>query len=57
MSDLYLKLANTSLGKQAVSSLGLPAPIELERWKRQDQPFLEGKVLLGAGPGPGPWAH
>jgi len=52
MSDLYLKLANTSLGKQAVSSLGLPAPIELERWKRQDQPFLEGKVLLGAGPRP-----
>jgi len=52
MSDLYLKLVNTSLGKQAVSSLGLPAPIELERWKRQDQPFLEGKVLLGAGPRP-----
>ena len=52
MSDLYLKLVNTSLGKQAVSSLGLPAPIELERWKRQDQPFLEGKILFGAGPHP-----
>ena len=52
MSDLYLKFVNTSVGKQAASSLGLPAPTELERWKRQDQSFIEGKVLVGAGPRP-----
>lgn len=52
MSDLYLKLVNTSIGKQVVNSLSLPAPLQLERWQRQDQPFLEGKVLLGAGPRP-----
>ncbi|TVP61978.1 MAG: short chain dehydrogenase, partial [Halomonadaceae bacterium] len=52
MSDLYLKFANSPLGKQAVSSLGLPAPQPLERWQRSDQPFIEGDVLLGAGPAP-----
>ena len=52
MSDLYLKLVNTPLGKQVVNSLSLPAPLQLERWQRPDQPFIEGKVLLGAGPRP-----
>lgn len=52
MSDLYLKFANSPLGKQAVSSLGLPAPLPLARWQRCDQPFIAGDVLLGAGPAP-----
>jgi len=52
MSDLYLRFVNTSLGKQLVSSLSLPAPMELERQEKQDQPFIEGHVLLGAGPSP-----
>ncbi|MEQ6884429.1 3-oxoacyl-ACP reductase [Salicola sp. Rm-C-2C1-2] len=52
MSDFYLKFVNTSVGKQAASSLGLPSPIELQRWKRQDQAFIDGKVLVGAGPRP-----
>ncbi|MDX1587487.1 MAG: 3-oxoacyl-ACP reductase [Oleiphilaceae bacterium] len=52
MSDLYLRIANTPLGKQAVSSLGLPTPLKLERWERADKPFIEGNVLLGAGPNP-----
>lgn len=51
MSDLYLKLINTSLGKTAANTLGLPAPLPLQRLKRVDQPFIEGDVLLGAAAG------
>lgn len=51
MSDLYLKLVNTSLGKSAAHSLGLPSPIPLKRSKRADQPFIEGNVLIGAASG------
>jgi len=51
MSDLYLKFVNTPLGKTAAQSLGLPAPIPLNRLKRPDQPFIEGDVLVGAGNG------
>jgi 3-oxoacyl-[acyl-carrier protein] reductase len=48
MSDRYLKFVNTSFGKTAAQSLGLPAPVPLKRWKRADQPFIEGDVLIGA---------
>ncbi|WP_166269512.1 3-oxoacyl-ACP reductase [Marinobacter caseinilyticus] len=51
MSDLYLKLVNTSIGKSAAQSLGLPSPLPLKRWKRSDQPFIEGNVLIGAASG------
>ena len=51
MSDLYLKLINTSLGQTAANTLGLPAPVPLKRLKRVDQPFIEGDVLLGAAAG------
>jgi len=51
MSDLYLKLVNTPVGKTAAQSLGLPSPIPLKRLKRVDQPFIEGNVLIGAGQG------
>ncbi len=51
MSDLYLKLVNTPVGKTAAQSLGLPSPNPLKRLKRVDQPFVEGDVLIGAGPG------
>ncbi len=51
MSDLYLKLVNTPVGKTAAQSLGLPSPAPLKRLKRVDQPFIEGNVLVGAGPG------
>ena len=52
MSDLYLKFVNTPIGKSVVQSLSLPSPVNLERWQRADQPFVEGHVLLGAGPEP-----
>ena len=51
MSDLYLKLVNTPVGKTAAQTLGLPSPVPLKRLKRLDQPFIEGAVLIGAGPG------
>ncbi|AOY87175.1 3-oxoacyl-ACP reductase [Marinobacter salinus] len=51
MSDLYLKIVNTPVGKTAAQSLGLPAPVPLKRLKRVDQPFLEGDVLIGAAAG------
>ena len=52
MSDYYLKFVNTPIGKSVVQSLSLPSPVELERWKRPDQPFVEGHILLGAGRNP-----
>ncbi|WP_286220237.1 3-oxoacyl-ACP reductase [Marinobacter apostichopi] len=51
MPDLYLKFVNTPVGKTAAQSLGLPAPIPLNRLRRPDQPFIEGDVLVGAGKG------
>ncbi|WP_036210133.1 3-oxoacyl-ACP reductase [Marinobacter sp. MCTG268] len=48
MPDRYLKFVNTPFGKTAAQSLGLPAPVPLKRWKRADQPFIEGDVLIGA---------
>jgi 3-oxoacyl-[acyl-carrier protein] reductase len=51
MSDLYLKLVNTSVGKSAAQTLGLPAPVPLRRQKRVDQPFIEGDILVAAATG------
>ncbi|SFM43011.1 3-oxoacyl-ACP reductase [Marinobacter zhejiangensis] len=51
MSDLYLKFVNTPVGKSAAQTLGLPSPVPLSRWKRPDQPFIEGHVLVGASAG------
>ena len=51
MSDLYLRIVNTPVGKTAAQSLGLPAPVPLKRLKRIDQPFIEGDVLIGAAAG------
>lgn len=51
MSDLYLKFVNTPVGKSAAQTLGLPSPVPLNRWKRPDQPYIEGNVLVGAASG------
>ncbi|HKK56230.1 3-oxoacyl-ACP reductase [Marinobacter sp.] len=51
MSDNYLRFVNTPFGKTAAQYLGLPAPVKLKRWKRGDQPFVEGNVLVGAAAG------
>lgn len=51
MADRYLEFVNSPLGRQIVSTLSLPAPVRLERWQDQAQPFLKGKVLLGGSKG------
>ncbi|NMT64749.1 3-oxoacyl-ACP reductase [Marinobacter orientalis] len=48
MSDIYLKFVNTPMGRTTAQTLGLPSPVPLKRWKRTDQPFIEGDVLVGA---------
>lgn len=47
MSDRYQAFANSSLGKLVVKNLGLPAPIELDRFDA-NKPLVNGAVLLGA---------
>lgn len=51
MADRYLEFVNSSLGRQIVNTLSLPAPVRLERWQDQAQPFLKGKVLVGGSKG------
>ncbi|WP_166261578.1 3-oxoacyl-ACP reductase [Marinobacter salicampi] len=51
MSDFYLKLVNTPLGKTAAQTLGLPSPVTLKRQARVDEPFITGDVLAGSASG------
>lgn len=51
MSDVYLKLVSTLPGRTAARTLGLPAPVPLQRLQRSNQPFVEGNVVLAAAPG------
>lgn len=50
MSDRYQAFANSALGKLLIKNLGLPAPVELDRFDA-GQPFINGAVLLGAAAG------
>ena len=48
MSDSYLKLVNTKLGRKIISALGLPTPLILTR-ESSDKPHrLTANLLLGA---------
>lgn len=53
MSDFYLELTQSPVGRRVVSSLGLPTPPSLARndaaWP--EQPLTDATVALGAGPG------
>ncbi|RYZ19153.1 MAG: short chain dehydrogenase, partial [Sphingobacteriales bacterium] len=49
MSDRYQAFANSALGKLVIKNLGLPAPIELDRYQ-PGKPLVNGAVLLGAAP-------
>lgn len=46
MADRYMHFANSTLGGKLVSSLGLPKPPTLERY-RPGKPVIEGAVVLG----------
>ncbi len=50
MSDRYQAFANSALGKLVIKNLGLPAPVELDRYQ-PGQPLVNGAVLVGAAPG------
>jgi 3-oxoacyl-[acyl-carrier protein] reductase len=53
MADRYQQLINTPLGKIVSKQVGLPAPVQLERFDSgpPTQPVIDGPVLLGAAPG------
>lgn len=50
MSDRYSQLVNTPPGKLVAQQLGLPRPVELDRW-REGSPVLDGTALVGSAPG------
>jgi 3-oxoacyl-[acyl-carrier protein] reductase len=51
MSDTYLELANSALGKKLFSAMGLPEPVALDREDPEQPHKLIGKVLLGKAKG------
>jgi 3-oxoacyl-[acyl-carrier protein] reductase len=46
MSDKYLSFTQSQVGRLLVQNLGLPRPVELERYAEGD-PLVKGTVLLG----------
>lgn len=50
MSDRYQAFANSALGKLIIKNLGLPAPLDLDRYDAS-KPLVNGAVLFGAAPG------
>jgi len=50
MSDRYQQLVNSPIGRMVSKQVGLPQPVELERYE-PSQPIISGPVLLGAAAG------
>jgi 3-oxoacyl-[acyl-carrier protein] reductase len=46
MKDGYFDFANSAMGAKLVNALGLPKPLQLERFK-EGQPVVKGSVLVG----------
>src|SRR4051794_11760549 len=46
MSDRYQSLIHTPVGQLLAKNLGLPNPVELERWS-EDAPLVDGTVVIG----------
>jgi 3-oxoacyl-[acyl-carrier protein] reductase len=49
MTDRYSQLVNNPLGRVVAKNVGLPQPVELDRFSAGD-PVIRGKVVLGAAP-------
>ncbi|MCH4247463.1 MAG: 3-oxoacyl-ACP reductase [Acinetobacter populi] len=49
MTDQYQTFAKSPIGKFVIKNLGLPSPIELDRFQA-GQPVIQGAVLFGAAP-------
>ena len=50
MSDRYSQLVRSRIGSAVAGTVGLPQPVELERFE-PGEPVISGEVLLGAAPG------
>jgi 3-oxoacyl-[acyl-carrier protein] reductase len=50
VSDLYSQVVNSLPGRFIAPRVGLPQPVELERYTRE-APVVSGAVLIGAAPG------
>jgi 3-oxoacyl-[acyl-carrier protein] reductase len=50
MPDLYAQFVNNPLGRLVSKQVGLPTPVELERYT-PGQPVVRGPVLVGGAPG------
>lgn len=48
--DLYSQLVNSRIGGIVAGNVGLPQPVELDRYE-PGHPVIDGEVLLGAAPG------
>src|SRR5947209_10316879 len=48
--DRYQQLINNPIGKFVSKQVGLPSPVQLERWE-PGLPVIDGPVLLGGAPG------
>ena len=48
--DLYSQIVNSRIGGLVAGNVGLPQPVELDRYEK-GEPLIEGEVLLGAAPG------
>jgi 3-oxoacyl-[acyl-carrier protein] reductase len=48
--DLYSQVVNSRVGSFVAGNVGLPQPVELDRYEK-GQPVISGDVLLGAAPG------
>src|ERR671915_347956 len=48
--DTYSQLVNSRIGGLIAGPVGLPRPVELDRYS-PGQPVITGEVLLGAAPG------
>ena len=50
MSDRYTQIVNNPVGKFVAKNVGLPSPVELDRYEPGD-PLIDGTVLVGAAHG------
>lgn len=48
--DLYSQIVNSRIGGLVAGNVGLPQPVELDRYEK-GAPLIDGEVLLGAAPG------
>ncbi len=48
--DLYSRVVNSGIGGFVAGNVGLPQPVDLDRYE-PGAPLIEGEVLLGAAPG------